>query len=240
MARELFQYTGKLARFIVRRDRARLPIWIVSILAITLAVAAAFPDLYSSEIERQAIAETMRNPAMTSMLGPAYGIDNYHAGAMMAHQMLLFTALAVAIMSIMLVTRHTRGDEERGRIEMIRSLPVGRLAGLGSTLAVLLVANLVLGLVIGLGLFALGIESMDFNGSLLYGSVLGVTGVFFAATTAFFAQLAETSRGTLGYSFAFLGAMYILRAAGDIGSEWLSLVSPLGLVLRAQVYVNNY
>ena len=27
--------------------------------------------------DRQAIAETMLNPAMTAMVGPAYGIDNY-------------------------------------------------------------------------------------------------------------------------------------------------------------------
>ncbi len=46
----------------------------------------------------------------------------------MAHQMLLLTAMAVGIMSILLVTRHTRADEEDGRIEMIRSLPAGRLA----------------------------------------------------------------------------------------------------------------
>ncbi|MDQ7862150.1 hypothetical protein RCO48_17630 [Peribacillus frigoritolerans] len=39
---------------------------------------------------------------------------------MMAHQMLLLTAMAVGIMSILLVTRHTRADEEDGRIEMIR------------------------------------------------------------------------------------------------------------------------
>lgn len=30
----------------------------------------------------------------------------------------------MAVMSILIVTRHTRGDEEAGRIEMIRSLPV--------------------------------------------------------------------------------------------------------------------
>ena len=45
-----------------------------------------------------------------------YGLDNYHLGAIMAHQMLLFTALAAAVMNIMLTIRHTRRDEELGRV----------------------------------------------------------------------------------------------------------------------------
>ncbi len=81
---------------------------------------------------------------------------------------------------------------------------------------------------------------MDLQGSLLYGAVLGAIGVFFMAITALFAQLAETSRGVIGYSFTFLGLSYLLRAIGDVSSETLSLLSPLGLVLRTQVYVNNY
>lgn len=78
----------------------------------------------------------MRNPAVTAMFGHGYGLDNYTFGAIMAHQMLLFTALAVAIMSILTVIRHTRGDEDSGRIEMLRSLPVGRLSNLSATLVV--------------------------------------------------------------------------------------------------------
>lgn len=63
----------------------------------------------------------------------------------------------------------------------------------------------------------------------------------FAAATVLIAQLTETARGALGFSFAFLALSYLLRAVGDVGTELLSLVSPpLGLVLRAQIYVNNY
>jgi len=52
--------------------------------------------------------------------------------------------------------------------------------------------------------------------------------------------LFPTSRTTTGYAFMALGIFYLMRAAGDINAEWLSLISPLGLVLRAQVYVGNY
>lgn len=182
----------------------------------------------------------MMNPAITAMFGPAYGIDDYNYGAIMGHQMALFTALGAAIMSILMVTKHTRGDEEEGRIEMIRSFPVGRLSNLGSALFASCVANAVLAVVTGFGLYALGIEGIDLPGSMLYGVFLGVTGIFFAVSTALFAQLTTTPRGTMGYSFAFLGIAYLIRAIGDVSSEALSMFSPLGWVLRTEVYVNNY
>ncbi|WP_368505361.1 ABC transporter permease [Alkalihalophilus sp. As8PL] len=240
MWKKQFSQTGRMTRFVLRRDRIRLPIWLISIVLITIATATSFTDLYQNEQERQAIAETMKNPAMTAMVGQGYGLDNYTAGPMMAHQMLLFTAIVVAIMSILLVTRHTRVDEEEGRIELIRSLPVGSLANLSSTMIVLVAANIVLALSVGFGLASLQIESMDLGASLLYGAALGATGIFFAAVTALFAQLSENSRGTIGYSFTVLGVAYLIRAVGDVSNEALSWFSPLGWILGTEVYVNNY
>lgn len=236
----MYYNTGQLIRLILRRDRIRIPIWLIAIILITMMIAPAFAKLYPTELERQGIAETMRNPAMTAMVGPGYGIDNYTIGAMMGHQMILFTAIAVAIMSILLVTRHTRRDEEEGRIEMIRSLPVGRLSNLGATTFIAFVTNILLSILLGLGLHALRIESMDLEGSLLYGAVLGVTGIFFAAITALFVQLSASNRGAVGLSFTFLGLSYLIRGIGDVSNEVLSLISPLGWILRTEVYVNNY
>ncbi|WP_249871495.1 ABC transporter permease [Oceanobacillus saliphilus] len=237
---QLFKNTGKLTRFQLRQDRVRIPVWIISLSILTFATALAFVDLYQNDAERQAVAETMRNPAMTAMVGQGYGLDDYTVGAMMAHQMLLFTAITVAIMSILLVTRHTRTDEEDGRVEMIRALPSGRLSNLTSTIVFVSITNVVLALIIGFGNYALGIESMDLEGSLLYGAALGVTGIFFTAITAVFAQLSESSRGTIGLSFAVLGLTYLIRAIGDVGNETISWFSPLGWVLGTEVYVNNY
>lgn len=124
MSKELYANTGKLVRFILRRDRIKIPVWIISIATFTVLIGGFLPNLYTTGIDRQIMAETMKNPAITVMLGPGYGLDNYTDGAMMAHFMLLFSALATGIMGILLATGHTREDEEEGRIEMIRSLPV--------------------------------------------------------------------------------------------------------------------
>lgn len=240
MTNRIYKNTGVLSRFILRRDRLRIPVWLISLATITFLVAEAFTDLYATEADRLGIAETMKNPAMAAMVGRGYGLDNYTNGAMFAHQMLLFSGLAVAIMCILLVARHTRTDEEDGRIELIRSLPTGRLSNLSATLFVMFGVNIVLALLIGFGLYALRIDSMDLEGSLLYGAALGAIGIFFTAMTAVFAQASENSRGTIGLSFTVLGIAYLVRAVGDAGNEMISWFSPLGWVLGAEVYVNNY
>jgi len=172
MMKDEFIGYKQLVRLVFRRDRVRIAFWLLGLVSISIVIALAYPQLFSSMEENLAMAETMKNPAMIAMVGPGYGFDNYTTGPMFSHSMLLFTALTAGIMNILLVTRHTRRDEEEGRIEMIRSLPVGKLASLRATLTVYFIVNLVLAVVTGLGLTVLGIESMGFVGSFLYGAVL--------------------------------------------------------------------
>lgn len=237
---KLYVNTGLLSRFLLRQDRLRVSIWLLALTGTTFIIANAFTTLYPTEADRQAIAETMRNPAMTAMVGQGYGLDDYTIGAMMAHQMLLFTAIIVALMNILLVARHLRTDEETGRTELIRSLPTGRLSNVSAAMIVFTGTNVLLALMTGLGLFALQIDSLNIAGSLLYGAALGATGFFFMAVTAVFAQLSDNTRGTIGLSLAVLGIAYIIRAMGDTSNETLSWFSPLGWILGTEVYVNNY
>ncbi|MCU9612901.1 ABC transporter permease [Caldibacillus lycopersici] len=238
MGNHLFHNIGKLSLFILKRDRIRILIWIIGIVFFTLIVPPALAELYPTQQDRDAFAITMENPAMVAMAGQA-DTSHYTIGVMTAHEMLLFTALVVGLMSILLVNRHTRSDEEDGRVEMLRSLPVGRLSNMNASLLVLTITNIVLAFVTAIGLFALGIESMDLQGSLLYGALLGGTGIFFAALTAVFAQISENARGTFGFSIAFLLLLYLVRAIGDVSNEALSWISPLGWVTKAQVYGEN-
>ncbi|WP_173915372.1 ABC transporter permease [Halobacillus sp. Marseille-Q1614] len=240
MNRQLYAKTGVLSRLVLRQDRVRLPIWLFAFIGSTLLVVNSFSTLYSTQAQRQAMAETMLNPAMTAMVGPGYGIDNYTVGAMLAHQMLLLTALVVGIMNILLVTRHTRAEEEDGRLELIRALPSGRLSSLTAALSVISIANILMGLLIGAGLLLMGVESIDTEGSFIYGLTLSAAGIFFAGLTAIFAQLSENPRGTIGLSMAVLLIAYMVRAIGDVSSEALSWLSPFGWVVRTEAFVNNY
>lgn len=197
------------------------------------------PGMYETDEARAVMAETLKNPAMIAMMGPVYEDGGYTSGALFSNMMLLWVALSAGIMSIFHVVRHTRQDEERGRIEVIRSLPVGRQSTLTAALGVSLLQNTVIALVLGLGLFALGNDSMGLNGSMLFGAGVGATGFAFAAVTAIICQLCTGSGASIGLSFGFLGFSYVLRAAGDMDSELLACLTPLGLVLRIQAYTAN-
>ncbi|MCG5104927.1 ABC transporter permease [Oceanobacillus alkalisoli] len=229
---------GSLIKFTIRKDRIRIPLWLIGIIFFTVLIPVALDDMFPTQEERDVMAETMANPAMTAMVGPG-DIENYTIGAMTTHNMLLFTAVVVGLMSILLVIRHTRTEEEDGLSELILALPVGRLANLNATLFVLTVTHIILALISGFSLYALGLDSMDLEGSLLYGAVLGGTGIFFTGIAAVSAQISESSRGATGLSIAALLLAYFIRAIGDVSNETLSLFSPLGLVTRTEAYSTN-
>ncbi|QKY71041.1 ABC transporter permease [Lentibacillus sp. CBA3610] len=238
MLQRSFANSGKLSRLMLRLDRTRIIIWLAGLSFFTLVVPVAFDDLYPAQQDRNAMAETMENPAMTAMVGPG-DLENYTIGAMTSHQMLLLTAVVVGLMNILLMNRHTRSEEEDGRQEMVRSLPVGKLANLNASFIVLVSINILLAVITGIGLYALGIDSMGLSGSLLYGLILGVTGIFFAGVTALMAQITENARSVFGFSLALLLLAYLIRAIGDVSNETLSWISPLGWVSSAEVYSEN-
>jgi len=236
MLKPLFSGTGNLIRFILRRDRLRLSAWICGIVVFTVGLLPILENLFGDAQSLAGMAEMMGNPAMVAMVGPTYGDS---MGALYAGFMLVLLGVLIGVMNIFLVTRHTRQDEEFGRQEMIRSLPVGRLSGLYATLVVVKVVNILIALGIGFGMAAFGIENVDLTGSLLLGAAMGACGLVFAGATAVFCQLCSSNRTASALSLVFLMASYMLRAMGDVGAEALSLISPLGLLSRTQAYVEN-
>ncbi len=239
MYARLFKGTGKITKLILRQERVKILVWLLGLIGVTLAAAAAYPGVYPDEQSRQAFALTMENPAMIAMVGPGYALEDYSLGAIFAHEMLLFTVIAVAIMNILLVGRSTRAAEEDGRVEMLRALPNGPLSNLGGSMIVVFLTNVVLALVTGVGLALLDIDGVNWSSSLLYGSILGASGIIFGAISAMFAQLAETSRGTIMLSFTTMILAYLVRAIGDVSNETLSLFSPLGWTGRTGVFAED-
>ena len=234
-----FYNTGTLLKLILRRERLNSTVWIVLVAGFVSLIAAAM-RVAIDEASLLEMLHLLNNLAMIAMMGPIIGGDTPTFGAVYTISMLLFTAIAVVVMNVMLVVRHTRADEEKGRYEVVRSLPTGRLAHLHATMIAAILINILLSVLTGLGLYLLGDESMTFNGSMLWGALLGSVGLVFAAIAAVFSQLSANSKGATGYSLFVMGAFYMLRAIGDVSVEALSLISPLGIILRGEPYAGNY
>lgn len=230
--------TRTLIRLILRRDRVRLPVWILGIVAMTVLIAASFPGLYETEAARQARAELMENPVATALGGPGHGLEDYTFGAMMANEMLAWTAIFFALMSVFLVVRHTRTEEETGRSELVRAAVVGRHAAAAAALTVVTVAHLVMAVLIAISLPPFH-EHYTLVGSVAFGLSLASVGIVFAGVAFIAAQLTEHGRGAVGYGAAAIGVAFTLRAAGDIAFTPLSWLSPIGWAQATRPYVDE-
>nr|MDT0656562.1 ABC transporter permease [Micromonospora sp. DSM 115978] len=228
--------TGPLVRFILRRDRIRIPVWLLAIVGFCLSSVSSLPGLYLTAESRQARATLMANPSAKVFTGPGYGLDDYTFGAMTANEMFPFTALAVALMSVFLVIRHTRAEEESGRAELVRAAVVGRHAGLAAALIVAAGVNLLLGGLLAVGLPA-SLDGLPAGGSLLFGIGMAAVGLVFAGVAAVAAQLSAYGRGGVGLAILALAVLYGLRVVGDIGNGALTWLSPFGWVLETRMYV---
>ncbi|HSI81000.1 MAG TPA: ABC transporter permease [Solirubrobacterales bacterium] len=228
-----------LVRLIVRRDRVRLAVWVLAIAVSVFASVASFSETYPTAEDREARASLLRDSPVTQLFtGPGYGLDDYTYGAMTANEMLPLTAVAVALMSIFLVVRNTRTEEESGRAELVRAAVVGRHAYPAATLIVVGGANLVLGLLLTLGLPA-SLDGLGTTGSLAFAAAAAGVGLVFTGVALVTAQVAVAGRSAVGIASIILGALYVLRSIGDMDDGTLAWSSPFGWAIEMRAYVGE-
>ena len=225
-----------LLRFALRRDRVRLPAWILGITLGVVSSAVSFPSIYPTAEDRLGALLTIDNPGTTALIGSVYGDGDYTYGIMVGHELLVLTAVAAALMSILTLVRHTRAEEESGRAELVRSSVVGRHAHAVSAVLLVIGADVVLGLVLAGSLGALGVETVTWRGSLTFGAAVAAVGFVFAGVAAVTAQLTENARTASSSAGLVLALAYVLRAIGDVGNETASWFSPIGWAQATEAY----
>jgi ABC-2 type transport system permease protein len=223
-----FAGTWTLLRFALRRDRIRIPVWALSISLMSMAALVAIDDSFEDPASVAQIEVTMSSPAIVAITGPNYAPGEYTLGVMMGQRMLVWTLIAVAIMSIMLIVRHTRTEEATGRAELVRSAVVGRHAPSFAAYQAVAAANLAVAAAVTLALGSAGANTIDWSGSILYGAAHFATGLFFASVALVAVQISEFPRGVIGMGIGVVGVAFALRSAGDVADNGLSWVSPLG------------
>jgi ABC-2 type transport system permease protein len=218
---------GILAKLALRRDRIMLPAWVYVVVIGVASSAYTFAHLYKTASSRSSlVASGESNPALLFLYGRLNGNS---VGALTVWRYGVWGALFAALMSVFLVIRHTRGDEETGRLELIRSARVGRQAPLAAAVAVAALANLILIVLLCIVLPILGLPAA---GSVALALAIGTCGLAFAGVSAIASQLAAGARAARGLAIGVLGAAFLARAVGDSagasGPGWLTWVLPLG------------
>ena len=229
--------TGALVRFMLRRDRVRLPAWVAGHGLFVLYIAAALPTIAPTEDDLQAVVPLLQQPVGRMFTGPALGMDAPTYERFFAAGYAPYLFLLSALMGILLVNRHTRVEEQSGRAELVRANVTGRDAALTAALVVAAVASTATAAVVAGLAVAVGFAP---TGSLLIGLATGLVGMAFAGTTALTAQVFESSRAAAGAAGAVLGAAFMLRGLGDmaaVGGSPLSWASPLGWAAQTGPYV---
>ncbi|MFG1944167.1 ABC transporter permease [Nonomuraea sp. NPDC048826] len=228
--------TGTLVRLALRRDRLLLPVWIVLVAGVVVATASAIAELYPSLPGRRELGVMISaNPALRALTGPV--LDPESVGGLTAWRVTTIASVLTALMSVFLVTRHTRAEEESGRAELLGAGPTGRHAPATAALLVAALANTGIGALVALGLAGQGLAV---PGSLALGAAIALTGWLFATLTLAIAQLTEYARAANAGAGALLGLSFLVRAAGDAtDAEALSWASPLGWAPRVRPFAGE-
>ncbi|MGC1288505.1 MAG: ABC transporter permease, partial [Streptosporangiaceae bacterium] len=228
-----------LARLAARRDRIMLPAWIYVLAVLMVSTGYSFKKLYKTPQSREAVySGIVHDPTVLALGGPLYGSS---VGALTVYKYGAISALAAGLMSIFIVIRHTRADEESGRLELIGSTAVGRRAPLAAGVLLGAAANCVLALLMGAGLAAIGLSA---GGAFAIGLAVGTCGLVFVGVAAVTAQLSASARGARAIAICVLAASYLVMSAGAAagshgGTRWLLWASPIGWATQVQAFAGD-
>lgn len=231
--------TGTLLRFQLRRDRLRLPLWVLGIPVFSLYFSVAITALTHGGDDLGTFAPILANPVTSLVGGPGYGYGDLTVARMIAGLYAVYLMLAAALMGATTVIRHTRVDEQSGRAGLLRAGAVGRHAPLAASLLLATAMSLAVAVLCAAGLsVVLGTP----GSAALLGCSIGAVGVAFAGAGAVAAQVTTWSRTATALVGVILGLSFIVRGLGDMsrtmGGAWsfLSWVSPLGWAQQTAPY----
>ncbi|HEV2460990.1 MAG TPA: ABC transporter permease subunit, partial [Ktedonobacterales bacterium] len=143
-----------------------------------------------------------------------------------------FTILVMALWPLLVGSRMLRGEEERGSLDVLLSLPRGRARVALEKLAAMWAALVAMGLIIGLLTFAAGARfGADFGlgGALLFGLDLVLVCGVFGSIALLLSQFTQERRTAAGITGGLLLLFIVLDMLHRVipGTEWLSRLSPV-------------
>lgn len=229
--------TRALLKVALRQDAPNIAPWVVLISVLSASSVLIYAWIFPDAADRAALATAMHaNPALFLIFGPARdlatsdGFNAWRAGQL--------GALFAGLMTILIVVRNSRADEDSGRAELLASGVLARQSRLAVALAMATLASVALGVVCfvltvacGGGLVATLVLSATFTAS----------GLMFAGVAAIAAQLGSEARTASSLAIATLAVFFVARGYIDTSGwdEWMTWLTPLGWLEEARPATGN-
>ena len=225
-----------LLRLAWRRDRVMISVTVVVIWLMTWFSAVATVEMFPDEASRVAAAKVANStPSVVAMYGTIY--DPASIGGIGSAKLQMLDLIAVAILAIAIMRRHTRQEEETGRFELLGATVVGRWAPLGAAVVLGVITSLVTGLGVAL---CCGFGYFPWEGSWLLGLSVAGVGLAWTGLTAVAVQLSSSNQVCGAYAFGSLGLAFLLRMVGDLnelnGTSFVRWLSPLGWAMQVRAF----
>src|SRR5438876_5945261 len=223
----------------LRDYRIAIPGWGIGIGLLIYVVLASFPSLVETPEARAALVS----------LGPSFAwiaepikIDTPGGYATFKYG---FTVLVMALWPLMASSRMLRGEEERGSMDVLLSMPRGRGRVVLEKLAAIWTALLGMGLLIGLLTYAGGMRvNADFSlgDALLSGLNLALICGVFGSLALFISQFTQERGTAAGLTGGLLLFFIVLDMVHRVipNTEWISRLSPIYYYNLSKPLVPSY
>lgn len=228
---------GPLLKVSMRQDAMNIAPWIAIITVLSASSILAYRWIFTDASQRQQLASTLgANPALSLIFGPARdlltpdGFNAWRAGQL--------GALFAGLMTILLVVRNSRANEDSGQAELIASGVIARGSRLAVAIAMATIASLAAGLVC---LLVTWICGGGFTATLILSATFTASGLMFAGVAAVTAQLGSDARTASAMGLGALGVCFVLRGYIDISGapDWVTWLTPLGWLEQARPGTGN-
>jgi ABC-2 type transport system permease protein len=206
----------------------RVPIlgWGLGLGVLFAVVLAAVPTVLGTPAARAAIVAL--GPSFAWFAEPAR-IDTPGGYATWKYGL---TVLVVAVWPILAASGMLRGEEDRGAMDVLLSLPRNRVRVALEKVAALWTALLVMGILIGVLAFAGGAKvnaGISLSDTLLFGVNLALAAGVFGSIALLVSQFTQERRTAAGVTSGFLLVFIVLDMVHRVvpNADWVSQLSPI-------------
>jgi ABC-2 type transport system permease protein len=215
--------------------------WGIGMGLLVYSTLSIFPSLGLTKANSVEINQLIKSFAWLSE-----GIKLYTAGGYLTYKV-GFTILVMAIWPLLAGARMLRGEEERGSMDALLSLPETRAKVAIQKVLAMWTALLGMGLLIGLFAYAGGVSvkaDYGFGDSLLYGLNLTLICAVFGSIALFISQFTEDRGAAAGITGGLLVLFIVMdmvhRVIAGPGAEFISRLSPVYYYNLSKPVITSY